>query len=1065
MSPKKPENNLTNELKERAKELSCLYELQELLIDKEKSITDIFNKIVEILPQGWQYPDICNVQIIYHEDVYQSINFKKSKWTLKSDIVVLDEVVGSISVCYIEKRPAEYSGPFLLEEQKLITSIAGQVSSFLLHRQLKSVFEAKEQTIKEQKPEWFTIFEMLKGTNPKLLVSISRKMINLLCWSGIKEAEGLLEYFNPSHKNKIERSKEGDNLPCQGITNNDLISASFEIFELADKHLNEKIIIDNIHKWIKEDRSGFLIDVLENTGSSLSEISGAIERFYHLSPQGLELSPSREKSLKTSLVRRLLIDHPDFISIAKKFIDITDFHGLLKRIISPVGSYGKLGGKSSGLFLSSHILWKSADSNPFFSQIKMPKTWYITSDAILSFMKGNDLEDIMEQIYKDIDQVKKEYPYIIHVFKNSPFIPEMIKDLSLALDDFGESPLVIRSSSLLEDRMSTAFAGKYKSLFIANQGTKEERLLELMDAIAEVYASLFGPDPIEYRKERGLQDFHEEMGILIQEVVGKRVGNYFLPAFAGVAFSYNDFRWSNRIKKEDGLIRMVPGLGTRAVDRLSDDYPILIAPGQPKLRVNVAIDEIVKYSPKKIDVINLEKRTFETIDIQQILNESGKEYPGIHQIVSLITEDHIQQPQKLTMNFERDHYVVTFNGLINNTDFAKQTHAVLEVLEKEYGCPVDIEFAHDGDNFYLLQCRPQSQSVAGMPATIPYNIAGEKIIFSANRFISNGTIPNISHIVYVDPLKYGELQDYEKLATVGRIIGSLNKMLPRRQFILMGPGRWGSRGDIKLGVNVVYSDINNTAMLIEIARKQKSYVPELSLGTHFFQDLVEANIRYLPLYPDEPGVFFNENFLSGSKNWLSDLLPDFASFSDVIKVIDVPESSDGNVLHVLMNANEEKAFAILAEPVPQNDFSIFKSNTFNITGNTDFHWRWRLSYAEHIASKLNPEKFGVAGFYIFGSVLNATAGPGSDIDLLIHFRGTEDQRNDLLLWLDGWSLCLSRINFLRTGSKTETLLDIHIVTDEDIQNRTSYAVKIGSVNDVALPLAMGTDNTNILASD
>ncbi len=125
-----------------------------------------------------------------------------------------------------------------------------------------------------------------------------------------------------------------------------------------------------------------------------------------------------------------------------------------------------------------------------------------------------------------------------------------------------------------------------------------------MDAIAEVYASIFSPDPIEYRIEHGMIDFNEEMGILIQEVVGKKVGHYFMPAFAGVAFSRNEFRWSQRIRREDGLVRMVPGLGTRAVDRFSDDYPILVAPGQPNLRVNVTIDEKIHYSPKKIDVIN-----------------------------------------------------------------------------------------------------------------------------------------------------------------------------------------------------------------------------------------------------------------------------------------------------------------------------------------------------------------------------------------------------------------------------------------------------------------------------
>ncbi|MBN2213393.1 MAG: nucleotidyltransferase domain-containing protein [Bacteroidales bacterium] len=1053
MSAKRSVNNLTRELKERAKELSCLYEVQELLNDKERSIDEIFSEIVKILPQGWQYPDICKVQLVYRDKVFNSGDFKKSKWALLSDIVVQDEVAGNLSVYYVEKRPTEYKGPFLKEEQKLINTIAEQIGSYLLHGQLKAVFENGGHFIKETKPEWHTIFEMLKGTNPKLLIRISRRMINYLCWSGTKEAESLFESFTPSYRDKIELLKEGDNRPYQETTANDLISASYDIFKLACKYLDEKEIIDSIHKWIKEDRSGFLVNILESTGSSLSEISSAIERFYYLSSHGLEISPSREKSVKIALIRRLLIDQPDFINIAKKFIDLKDFYTLLKQIISPVGSFGKLGGKSSGLFLSSHILWKSAGENPFFSRIKVPKTWYITSDAILSFMKRNDLEDIMEQIHKDIDQVKNEYPYVIHVFKNSPFGPEMIKEISLALDDFGETPLIIRSSSLLEDRMKTAFAGKYKSLFIANQGSKEERLVEVLDAIAEVYASVFGPDPIEYRKEHGLSDYHEEMGILLQEVVGKRIGKYFLPAFSGVAFSHNDFRWSNRIRKEDGLTRMVPGLGTRAVDRLSDDYPILIAPGQPKLRVNVAIDEIIRYSPKKIDVINLEKRTFETIEMLHLLKESGRDYPNIHLLVSQLTEDFIQQPQKITIDFEKNHYVVTFDGLINNTDFATQIHSVLNMLEKEYGCPVDIEFAHNGDDFFLLQCRPQSYSITGMPAAIPHNLPEDKILFSADRFISNGTVSNISHIVYIDPLKYSELKSYEKLASIGKIVSSLNKILPKRKFILMGPGRWGSRGDIKLGVSVAYSDINNTAMLIEIARRQKNYMPQPSLGTHFFQDLVESDIRYLPLYPDDKGVYYNEPFFSESKNRLGEMLPDYDSFSEVVKVIDVPSSSHGNLLHVLMNAEEERAFAILSDSVPESSFGVFKADMFNMES-PDFHWRWRLSYAEHIASKIDPERFGVVGFYVFGSVQNATAGPGSDIDLLIHFRGNENQRSELLLWMEGWSFCLGRINYLRTGSRTEKLLDIHIVTDEDIKNRTSYAIKIGAVSEGALPLMM-----------
>jgi hypothetical protein len=501
----------------------------------------------------------------------------------------------------------------------------------------------------------------------------------------------------------------------------------------------------------------------------------------------------------------------------------------------------------------------------------------------------------------------------VHIFKNSPLPVEIVKELSLVLDDFGDVPLIVRSSSLLEDRMGMAFAGKYKSLFIANQGAKEERLRALIDAITEVYASMFAPDPLEYRVDHDLIDHHEEMGILIQEVVGTQIGHYYLPAFAGVAFSHNEFRWSSRIKLEDGLVRLVMGLGTRAVDRLMDDYPILISPGQPNLRVNVSPDEVVRYSPKKVDVINLEKGAFETIEIRTLLKQYGREFPEIHSMLSVYEDGHIRKARKLGLDFDQDNLVVTFENLFSRTPLIQQIQTIINVLQAHFNHPVDIEFAHNGVDFYLLQCRSQSYSEYSIPATIPGNITKEQTLFSANRYISNGTVSDISHIVYVDPGKYAKISSYDDLLTIGRVVGKLNKMLPRRQFILMGPGRWGSRGDIKLGVSITYADIKNTAMLIEIARQKDDYVPDPSFGTHFFLDLVEASIRYLPLYPDDPGIIFNEGFFTTAHNQLIDLLPKYEHLSDVIRVIDVSSSTGGKMLQILMNAEKEQALAILVD--------------------------------------------------------------------------------------------------------------------------------------------------------
>jgi len=1053
MENKESLGKLIRDLRERAKEIKCLYQAQELLNDQTMSSESLCKEIAKILPPGFQYPDVCKAKIVIGGKSYFEQEFKESKWELVSNIIVRNEIIGQIKVFYTEERPNEDNGPFLKEEKKLLDSIADQFGMQILHKQLKSVFEEGQQKFKEKKSEWWIILDLLKRTDPRLLVNIAQKMLNYLCLSGISEAERFLDEFNPSFKKKTELFKD-NNFPMSVVETYDILNKSSHVFDIASRHISEEDILDSIQKWIKEDRSGFMVNILENMSSSLSEISNAIERYHHLSSQGLELSKPRAKSFRVALTRRILTDQPGFIEIAKEHIRVDDFNNLMKTIIHPADSHGKIGGKGSGLFLAQHILKNSSEDKNLKEKFKFPKSWYITSDGLLEFMNYNSLEDIVEQKYKDISQVRQEYPYVIHVFKNSSFPPDMIKGLTLALEDLGENPLIVRSSSLLEDRLGTSFAGKYKSLFIANQGTREERLNQLTDAITEVYASTFGPDPIEYRDEHALLDYLEEMGIIIQQVVGNRIGNYFMPSFAGVAFSTNEFRWSPRLESDDGLIRIVPGLGTRAVDRISDDYTAMISPGKPELRVNSTIEEKIKYSPKKLDVINLKTGKFETIELNSLLEEYGSEYPFINNIVSEVDDKHLRTPRNIGHDFTKNLHIATFEGLLTKTTIVSEIKALLDLFKEKYGSPIDIEFAHDGKNIYILQCRPQSFNEVSQPAEIPENISKKNILFTAEKHISNGLVPDITHLVYIDPQEYSEITSHDDLLSIGKVVGKLNKILPKRQFILMGPGRWGSRGDIKLGVSVTYSDINNTSMLIEIAKKRDQYVPELSFGTHFFQDLVEANIKYLPLYPDDNRSVFNDKFIVSSKNHLSEILPDFSHLDGIIKVIDISEATGGNNLHIYMNSQLQKASGMFSEPTGHVSLKRKRSSTEYRAVKTDIHWKWRLNYAQEIALALDPEKFGVKEFYIFGSVKNATAGPLSDIDIIIHFSGTENQKRDLINWLDGWDRCLTRVNFYNTGHKTEKILDIHFITDTDILKKTSYALKIGALTDAARPLQL-----------
>jgi pyruvate,water dikinase len=1042
-------------LRERAKELNCLYRIEELLNNPDPDLDGVCRSVVAAIPPGWQYPDICVARIQLGDRTCASADFKETQWAQSEDILLEEEKVGRIVVCYTQEMPLAFDGPFLKEEKRLLATIADRLSHFIMYSRMKLVFqeyETAEVDISEHKAEeWRVALNLLRHTDHALFLSISRRMLNLLCWAGVPEAEQMLQRIGREPESVAGGAAEDYNTPLEKdvlVFSDDI---SDQVFEIAARHRSGSQILDEINKWMQQERLSFLVPLL-NQHLPLARVIDAVRRYRHTGEAGPGLPAATKRGILVSLIRRFLSDQPQYVAVAAEHLRIEDFFAILDHIVFSADSLGKLGGKSAGLFLAERIAAEAHAAAKDIGAVKVPKTWYMASDGLLTFLEFNNLSEVVEQKYKDLNQVRLEYPHIVQTFKNANLPPDFIQGLSLVLDDFGERPIIVRSSSLLEDRAGSSFSGKYRSLFLANQGSKQRRLQALTEAIGEVYASVFSSDPISYRAERGLLDYVEEMGIMIQEVVGTRVGDYFIPAFAGVAFSRNEWRWSPRIRTEDGLLRLVPGLGTRAVDRTGDDYPILIAPGNPRLRVNVTVDEIVRYSPRKIDVINMKDNRFETVEITEFLARCGRDIPGLERMISVFDEGEIRPPKIHSLDFKSANLVVTFDGLVGQTDFIKSMKNLLRLLETEMKTAVDIEFAFDGKDFYLLQCRPQAYLPGSAPAPIPKDVPAARMIFSSRKHVSNGRVPDATHIIYVDPDGYEEISSQADLLAVGRAIGTLNRILPKRRFILIGPGRWGSRGDMKLGVKVTYSDISNTALLVEVARRKGDYVPDLSFGTHFFQDLVEAEIRYLPLYPDEEGATFNEHFFRTARNILADVIPDAAHLAGALKLIDVPQNTGGLVLRVLMNADLEEAAGILVEPGPQAAPATGLAGPY--TKGSDNFWAWRMQMAEQIARDLDPARFGVAGIYIFGSTKSATAGPASDIDLLVHFRGSEEQREDLVLWFEGWSLALAEINYLRTGYRTKGLLDVHMVTDEDIAQKTSYAAKIGAVTDPARRLAL-----------
>lgn len=1048
--------DLLSVLREREKELNCLYHVEEYLNNRRFSIPEMFEGIVRTIPSGLQFPELCQARIVYMNLSYQTPGFISTCYSETNNIQVNGRTVGKLEVSYVREVPKSENGYFLEKESKLMKTIADRIGQTILYWQMEQLQSGWESLKDEPAPggsEWRVIVDLLYRTDKDMLSHICRKMINYLSWHSADGMKDVLHRLDTNRQVKYEPGEQ--NHPSEKKPMKSIEEVCENTFAVASKLLNDYEITARIKKWIQEEKAHSLIKVIDQTNASLQGIIDAVARYRKMAIDVGILSPHTERWMKTSLLRRFFSDKLDFLKKALQHVEISDFYELLDRIIFPDNSHGKLGGKSTGLFLARQVLRRESEKNVLLQSVNVPATWYVTSDAFTDFLLYNDLEDINGQKYKDLTEIRMEYPDIIQLIKSCKFPPKIVRSLSMLLDDLGDKPLIVRSSSLLEDQIGSAFSGKYKSLFLANQGSKKERLEALMDAMKEVYASVFSPDSIQYRAEHGFLDFPEEMGIMVQEVVGTRVGRYFFPMFSGVAFSNNEFRWSPRIRREDGLIRLVPGLGTRAVDRVSDDFPVLVSPGQPGLRVNATPDEIRRYSPRRMDVINLESNAFETVEVSEVFREYGDMIPDAHHIVSIDKKDHMEKPMAFTIDFKNDAFVTTFEGLISDTRFIRQLDTILKTLKEKLGMPVDIEFAYDGNSFFLLQCRPQSFAQDCAPSPIPQDIPSKDIIFNAKKYISNGRIPDISYIVYVDPDGYSRLHSLDELVSVGRITGLLNSMLPKRRFILMGPGRWGSRGDIKMGVQVGYSDINNTAVLIEIARRKSGYVPELSFGTHFFQDLVESNIRYLPIYPDDEGIIFNEAFLTRSKNILPELLPQYAGFADVFHVIDVSATADGRILKILCNADLGEAVAFLGTPdvtVDEEESPVMEPQARR---GEDF-WRWRHYMAEKIAESLDFARFGVEGIYLFGSTNHTSAGPGSDIDLLVHFSGSPAQREQLMLWFEGWSLCLSEINYLKTGYKTNGLLDVQIVTDKDIEGKTCFAVKIGAPNDPAYPLKLKT---------
>jgi hypothetical protein len=341
----------------------------------------------------------------------------------------------------------------------------------------------------------------------------------------------------------------------------------------------------------------------------------------------------------------------------------------------------------------------------------------------------------------------------------------------------------------------------------------------------------------------------------------------------------------------------------------------MIGLSHPHLRPEKSADEIRRYSQRLMDVIDLEENAIRTMPVSEVL---GADFPALRIVASLDKGDYLERLTQRPTGVDSNRAVLTFDELTEDGTFTNLLEQTLRFLRDCYKREVDIEFTgevlstYPGPRFRLalLQCRPLSQASEGGLRPVPTEVPEEDKLFTATRQVPDGVIERVRYVVFVDPAMYATLDNPTQRHEIARIVGRLNRLLEGEDFILMGPGRWGS-SNVNLGVKVGYADVFNTKALVEVASTSGVGTPELSYGTHFFQDLVEANILPLALYPDDPDTLFRYDFFRDGPNLLSDFLPQDAVYAPYVRVIDVPAVADGALLEMVMDGEQDEALGYL----------------------------------------------------------------------------------------------------------------------------------------------------------
>lgn len=555
---------------------------------------------------------------------------------------------------------------------------------------------------------------------------------------------------------------------------------------------------------------------------------------------------------------------------------------------------GMIGGKACGMLLARKL---AANKNPkLYARLEPHDSFYIGSDVFYSYIVHNDFWDIRVR-----QRQQEEYFELAGTFaeclRTGKFSDTEREQFERLLDYYGQNPIIVRSSSILEDGFGNAFAGKYESVFCANSGSLEQRLQEFEEAVRTVYASTMSRSALDYRLRRGLAGRDEQMALLVQRVSGSRYRDFFMPCAAGVGYSYSPYRCFDEIDPSAGMLRLVMGLGTGAVDRVEGSYPRLVNLDQPRRTTAVTSRDKHQFSQRKIDVIDTVKGVAEGKDLSWLEDRLPAYLKRI-----LLEHDWDAETEFRNRGQNREILFVSCEGIVKNDELMNDMRSLMALIQEEYQYPVDIEYtiniSETGEYMInLLQCRPLQVAHDREDIAVPENLDRSRIFLECSH-ASMGLSKNIKldYVVMVDSVAYYQMP-YKDKNKIARALGAINWHFrdSRKHLMLLVPGRIGTSSP-ELGVPTAFSDISGFDIICEVSESRAGYIPELSYGSHIFQDLVESDILYAAVFENEKTRVFAPERLKEMENLLTDFYPEGEELKEILVIYSM-EGRESYVYH------------------------------------------------------------------------------------------------------------------------------------------------------------------------